>query len=76
MSQIIINLYPVSLCRFRVVLIQGGYERFKSIPLDCDTNTANLIADRLRLERSITGDFDAVVSQAEMILSNGITWSH
>lgn len=76
MSQITVTLYPVSLCRFRVVLIQGGYERYKSIPLNCDSNTALCITDRLRLERSNTGDFDAVAMQAEKILRDGITWNH
>lgn len=69
-----VNLYRVTDCDFRLVLILDNFKRFESVPFSSDPHTASAIYDRVRTEALNSGSFDRAVSQMNSALTNGINW--
>ena len=69
-----VNLYRVTDCDFRLVLILDNYRKFESVPFSADPHTAEATLARVRAAALGSDSIEAGMDEMRSILTNGINW--
>ena len=69
-----VNLYRVTDCDFRLVLILDNYKRFESVRFSADPHTAEATRARVRAAALGSDSIEAGMDEMRSILTNGINW--